>query len=459
MEYTAPDAVGAGSSNNLRSIRSSCDRCRFHKLRCDRSASDGPVELPCGRCARAKTPCVLGRRRPANKRQPSVSTTKSSTSSTATTATTATADAEQHGETVTYPHPQASFPSQSQLPTPTPTSPTIPRATPSAQSWENQHDYERVHENESENENESQNGMSGMHDVADNHPGQENSMSGWGSMPQGMEFNLNDTFIFDADLLDPPPWLPAPILPDQSTDAATMMNTTSTAVPGQRLIMLIANMQQCLQILEHGPWQKDSANTLDDYPVGTVLHLSQELGSIASSVLSRGCIMGTITRREYVSETESPAGGEAHTTEPKGIDGGSDTVTPLLVLSGYMSLVRIYSIVLGHFQTHISSVPSNSNADHSSGMRSASTNPTLQLGELPCTSVAPILGKIHTALRMLLAAVHGVEEKLGPGGAVARNLVVALLAQDAVLDIGDFHGGLLTKMQLVKEILQEKMNL
>jgi hypothetical protein len=101
----------------------------------------------------------------------------------------------------------------------------------------------------------------------------------------------------------------------------------------------------------------------------------------------------------------------------------------------------------------------NSNTDHSRRVHSASANPKLQLGELPCTSAAPVLGRIHTALRMLLAALHGVEEKLGPGGAVARNLVVALLTQEAVIGTGEFHGKLSSKMQSMKELLQEKMNM
>jgi hypothetical protein len=297
--------------------------------------------------------------------------------------------------------------------------------------------------------------MLGMNDVAGNHSGQQDDMTSWGSMQQ--DFNLNDVFIFDADLLDPSPRFPAPVLPDQSTDAASIMNTESSAVPGERLITLIAKMQQCLQILQHGPWQKDSSNNLDDYPVGTVLHLSQEFGSIASPVLSRGCIVGGIMPREYISAIENSTDGEAHPTKLKDMDSGSDTVTTLLVLSGYMLLARIYSIVLGQFQTHLSNVSLNSNTNHSRRVHSASANPKLQLGELPCTSAAPVLGKIHTALRMLLAALHGVEEKSGPGGAVARNLVLALLAQEAV--IGEFHGKLSSKMQSMKELLQEKMNM
>lgn len=408
--------------------------------RCNRSTGDGAVELPCERCTRAKTPCVVGRRRPAKKRQPSVSVTKTSMPTAART-NASTADAGQHFEA--YTHSQSSFPTQSQLLTST--SSTIPSAS-SAQTWESESD------------------IWGLQDVADIHTVQENCTSDWDSMPQDMEFSFNGISMFDADLRDPSSWLHAPFLRDQSTDTstdtATVMNTKSSADPEQRLILLITNMQQCLHSLEHGPWQDNSTNTLDDYPVGTVLHLSQELVSIAASVLSRDCIVGTMTRRKFASAIENPAGGGAPTTENKVINVGSNnTAAPLLVLSGYMSLMRIYSIVIGHLETHIRSASSNSNADHGSGLCSPTTNPTLQLGQLPCTDVEPVLGKIHTALRMLLTAMHGVEEKVGPGGAVARNLVVALLAQEAVLDNGDLHGVVLKKMQSVKELVQDKMKM
>lgn len=305
---------------------------------------------------------------------------------------------------------------------------------------------------------ENENLILGMNDVVDNQSGQQDGLISWGSMQQ--DFNLNDAFIFDAALLDPSSWFPATVMPDQSTDAARIMNTMSSTVPGERLITLIAKMQHCLQILEHGPWQKDSSNSLDDYPVGTVLHLSQEFDSITSPVLSRSSILGRITPLEDFSAIKKSTDGEAHTTKLKDMDGGIDTVTTLLVLSGYMSLARIYSIVLGQFQIHLSNVSSNQhNPDYSRRVHSANANPTLQLDELPCTSAAPVLGKIHTAIRMLSAALHGVEEKLGPGGAVARNLVVALLAQEAVIGTGEVHGGLSSKMQSTKELLQEKMNI
>ena len=293
--------------------------------------------------------------------------------------------------------------------------------------------------------------MAGVHGVSNNLPGQESGMSGWGCMQQ--DFNLNDAFVFDDDMLDPESGLTSPALPSRSTDAVMAINKANSTVPVHRLVELIAEMQQCRQILEHGPWQNDDANSLDDYPIGTVLHLSQQFRAIASSVLSRGCVVGTLTPRGCISATEAATGGA---TKLKNIDGECDTVTTLLVLAGYMSLEHIYSIVLDHFQTHLSSIPSNGNTNHISRVHSASSNPTLQLGELPCTSVAPVLDRIHTAVSMLLAALHGVEEKLGPGGAVARNLVVVLLAQEGVLGAGKFNVGLSRKMRSVKELLQEK---
>ena len=298
--------------------------------------------------------------------------------------------------------------------------------------------------------------MLGMNDVSDD-INQQNELI-WDSIHAQQGLGVNDTFIFESDLLDLSSWLPTPAVSDQSVDNVVMIDASSSVIPGERLVTLIARMQNCLQILEGRSWGDDSEDNMDDYPVGTVLHLSQEFGSIASLILSRGCVLGTITPREYISagENDTDADGNGHVIKPREIDSGSDTITTLLVLSGYMSLTRIYSLVLGQFQTHISSL--NSNHTPSNGVQTASTNPTLQLGELPCTSAAPVLGKIHTALRMLLTALHGVEEKLGPGGAVARNLVLAQLAQEAVVGISEI-GGLSRKMISMKEVLREKMNM
>ena len=53
MDQHTMNSASFGSSGNR---RSACDRCRKHKLRCDR----GPDSLPCLRCAKVNAQCVMG---------------------------------------------------------------------------------------------------------------------------------------------------------------------------------------------------------------------------------------------------------------------------------------------------------------------------------------------------------------------------------------------------------------
>lgn len=361
-------------------------------------------------------------------------------------------------------------------------------------------------------------------------------IAGWDWLPHGFSlddaFIMDDAYIMDADTdpLDPAlrPPSPSPVLPApgqhptldgtiNTSDSATTTRINSgcpgsVTVPGQRLLALIADMQQRLRMLEEGPWQHDSARSLDDYPLGTVLHLSEEFGAVAGSVLAKACCAvgspssrtpgaastggdlrqtatttTTTTKRDDI-ETWGEGAAGSRPGSGSGSGTGSvlgqtrvddfDTATTLLVLVGYMRLLRIYGIVLGHFQVHLSRIPPGSNLNNpmpgrhhyhggggcsgSSAGTNTSTSPSLQLGELPCASAGPDLGRIHTAVCMLLAALHGVEDQLGRGGALARNLVVTLLTQEAVIRAGELQdgcGGLGGKVQSVKELLREKIGL
>lgn len=346
----------------------------------------------------------------------------------------------------------------------------------------------------------------GLHDSADGvqinvqdhqHDGHIQGIGGWDLLQHG--FGLEEAYIAEAepDLLDPvlqSPSLSLPGLRNQDSNitvsGSTIAADTSTSspssatIPGQRLLALIAEMQQGLKMLEEGPWQHHG-HSLDEYPVGTVLHLSEEFAAITGSVLSKAsCAVGAPSSR--MPDVVSTGG--AHTAS-KGsdgkfrVEGGSglesppgsskgndyDTTSTLLVLVGYMLLIRIYGIVLGHFQLHLTRIPSVSNLGNmmpghagSAGNASTSTSPSLQLGQLSYASAVPDLGRIHTAVCMLLAALHGVEEQLGRGGAVGRNQLVTLLTQEAVLRAGELQdgcGGLGGKVRSVKELLREKIGL
>jgi hypothetical protein len=282
------------------------------------------------------------------------------------------------------------------------------------------------------------------------------------------------------------------------------------------LLALTAEMQQTLKMLDEGPWRLGTGdeageNSFDNYPVGTVLHLLQEFGAVAGPVLSKAAsaaeamtASSTTKERNFGSGGASSDGsdnggmserGEApHTSErgsevvegegagtagPTGDGTAVNTATIMLILSGYMWLSHICNTVLGHFHTYLSRIPPGANRPDIPGQvggsgggggggatRSATstTSPTLKLGELPCFSAAPDLGKIHNALSMLLAAMGGIEEQLGAGGVVARNLVVSALVSHGAVDgtCGELEDGyrkLDQKVQSVKVLLREKMGL
>ncbi|KAK1763075.1 putative transcriptional regulator love [Phialemonium atrogriseum] len=476
-------AVNPTASTALQSIRSSCDRCRFYKLKCTVPAeSDAPVS--CERCTRAKVSCIFGRRRRA--------------------ARSGAGDAKRQRPTL---------PRRSTSPAPAPRSsaeggastatPLCEIATAAASPGQ---DTQLVKD-----------AADSIHVHVPDHQQQSNyiqGINGWDLLQHN--FSLDDANITDAgpDLLDPAlqspsPFLPAPgqqptpngtIITMSGSTAAPEVNTSSPSsatLPGQRLLTLIAEMQQRLRMLEEGPWQHGSARSLDEYPVGTVLHLSEEFAAVAGSVLSRAsCAVGVPSSR--ISEVGSTGGRTtttATTTTTKCDDGkfwgegmaglGSqsgpmmvndcDTTSTLLVLVGYMLLIRIYGIVLGHFQVHLSGIPSGGNLNHmmpghggsasssnANTSTSTGTSPSLQLGELSFASAVPDLGRIHTAVCMLLAALHGVECQLGRGGPVGRNQLVTLLTQEAVLRAGELQdgcGGLGAKVRSVKELLREKIGL
>ncbi|KAK3307750.1 uncharacterized protein B0T15DRAFT_391055 [Chaetomium strumarium] len=218
-------------------------------------------------------------------------------------------------------------------------------------------------------------------------------------------------------------------------------NNSAAAVAGQGLIQLVSEIQHQLRQLEEGPWHTDSASSLDDYPVGTVLALAKQFSALAGSIL--GC-MGREQQQQTANDDATP--------------------TVLLVMCGYMWLVRIYAVVLGHFQRHLDHMPANQ-PDNAAApcIPSASSPHALRLGELKCADATLGLQQIHTAVCMLLDALHDIESHLGCAGAVGRDMAVALLLKSGKSpedsDASSSGGLLARKATAVKELLRRKMGL
>ncbi|KUJ22235.1 uncharacterized protein LY89DRAFT_762198 [Mollisia scopiformis] len=413
------------SGSSLLSLRMSCDRCRTQKLKCSVPADSST----CQRCQRARVSCVFGRRS-SSERTLRKATHRADQSTTASTAS---------------PEPQ-------QLVTPLEPEPMLLNAP----------ELKLSSCNTQPNWNDLTPDIHGLL------PEWDSDMESYDRLQSGLALDID---MFIAGQPDLTPWPQLPNLTSTTSwpvdDLASASNTVSTVqsrdavLASQRLTTLVSEIQQQLKMLEESRWHTDSVGSLDDYPIGTVLELSQQFSAIAGPILS--C---------RASELEE-VGDEENGNEKKTNNAAVDTPTLLLVMCGYIWLVRTHCVVLGHFQKHLNCRPALHPYGSISGNRSPSTimspisgitsttaprNPTLRLGQLPCADMALSLQQIYTAVGMLLDVLHDIEGHLGRGAAVAR-----VMAATSLLDWGRRHdgcySGLNKKATSVKELLREKMGL
>ncbi|OAA66675.1 Zn(2)-C6 fungal-type DNA-binding domain protein [Niveomyces insectorum RCEF 264] len=476
-----------GPDNNYSlSLRLSCDRCRIQKLKC----SMPPGGIVCERCQRAKVACVFGRRVPSRRalnnararrfdyQQPNLDPALAPTERPSGTTTTTTASETPAGAAAGRP------------PTPiaerAPTGSSAPGFEPGSFTTES-----------------GPNDMAlGLHDMmgcdSDTHG------SSW-LQPEILPRNPTDTYDAAAASLDALPWSQLASLAtaagSQVADGTTVFGggggggggdsgcnggrqasdeSRNGTTVNQQMTALIAEVQQLLQTLESSPWQTNSADSLDDYPVGMILTLSQQFGSLAGPAC-----LGSEASGESPSDKTDSVGGSSSSIEV-------DALTMMLVMCGYMLLAHLYDVVLDHFQSHLSHMPpgndhhlpamagvgatthgvipasvggpssgsgsgsSNSNSNSSGGGGVDVGRPALSLSELSFTNATLSLHKIHVAVGMLLSALHEVKTHFGFEVATARDMAVNLLltsrrCNDGCLsDLGD-------KATAVKELIREKM--
>ncbi|KAF5704417.1 transcriptional regulator [Fusarium mundagurra] len=274
-------------------------------------------------------------------------------------------------------------------------------------------------------------------------------------------FSLDDGSTFEMSGSDPPQWsystssTGATRLPTDSNAAlnASTNNigrSSNATAAVQRLTALVPEIQQQLRRLEEGPWHTDSAQSLHDYPVGTILELSQQFSTVAGSILSR-------TGYNNGEDDDEHNGERSANCSP------SDTPTMLLIICGYIWLVQTYSVVLGHFQKHLNRIPTGDPRPLGTSTCvispiASSTSTKFRLGELPCTDVAMSLQQIHTAVRMLLDVLHEIEGHLGREAVGACGMAATLLLSLSKSQNGTSRDvGM--KATAVKKLLREKMGL
>lgn len=240
-------------------------------------------------------------------------------------------------------------------------------------------------------------------------------------------------------------------------NSCSFICSSGDLVREQRLPSLVADMHRQLRTLETGPWQDDGTRTLDDYPVGTILNLSKEFSNISVCIFNEARAPKHVTASNPTEEGNAEIarslleGTSAETEQPD-----VDTVTALLLLSGYLTLVRMFEVVLDHFKRHLTSLQSVS-CDRSNAAFGIDSK--TQLCQLPGFEFS----QIHTAIEVLVAVFEEIEESLGQGGSVGKELVMTRLLQDGWLEAPGTEksqcsfSGLSGKFESVKVLLKAKM--
>ncbi|KAK7746563.1 hypothetical protein SLS62_009360 [Diatrype stigma] len=224
---------------------------------------------------------------------------------------------------------------------------------------------------------------------------------------------------------------------------------SSHAIP--RLSALVAEIYETCGMLKDSHWAANMHNpaAMNDYPIGRVLHLSQEFthvlqnmawttGRLPSSDLdpmspsdcvdpqisssypssayglaipiSNGSVIGQSAGILEAGLQERAAFASRQSPSPAGC-GLIDAPVMLLVLSCFISLTKLYGIVFTHFESHLSGLPPASLSTGSAADIGLIRSRGLQLGELPLLDET--YSKTYTGVRMLLDTFQSAEDVIG----------------------------------------------
>ncbi|XEU94840.1 hypothetical protein FSHL1_000124 [Fusarium sambucinum] len=385
------------SNQNNQSIRSSCDRCRSHKLKCTVGQEDASR---CIRCIRAQVTCVFGHRSQ-SKRSTNVKKTdlKSGTNSQDT----------------------ASL----QVSGTVPDSPDL---------WV---DRQEVREGLLI-------GSDGGPSMDDGHLwadlGTNHDLSLFDLTPSSLPTHNSQQQFSATDFCSVPMALHSTLSASNSQewqfDLSQYPDQTATAPHAiVQLSTLVAKIHETSKTLQESFWTSLSdSNQLKNYPIGRVLSLSQDFSTILECIwmsktmdfkqpssfaasenhgqdaTSSFGIEDALDYGEFLPTVgTSPGSSDLSTSTHSSVATAVDMPTMLLVLSCYTSLTKLYSLVFEHFESHLSHLP------HSFASHTACASPKwglgLQLGELP--SADETCTKVYTAVQILLDAFQSVEDVVG----------------------------------------------
>ncbi|KAL4971411.1 hypothetical protein BDW66DRAFT_155684 [Aspergillus desertorum] len=436
---------------DLLSLRSSCERCRFHKLKC----TVPPNSTRCVRCARAKVDCTFSRR--AKGRRQELGRDRHRNTS-------------RRGNGDINVNAEAPSPSDADLDTLNgvgsigldielgpelgDAQDTVPTRLHALldESWALPH---------------------GAGDIAD-----YSTISSWldvqdaaaalNTAEDDRENRAAKTSLYGLEICNEVP---------NTLQLETAAAPASTPAPLLRLSNLAVRIHETMSTLDRGSWTaSESFAQLEEYPIGSVLSLYQELSSVLRDMaelrphLPRGTGLASLPIPECF-----PLDIEPSFSSRRAKHGGDERCTPtqLLVLSCYISLTALFEIVLSHFNNSLAKDSGGPAGAHSGiglgrGFEDVTGKPGIRLGELPRTN--DMWSRMWMAIYLLLRAFQSIEDGIWPpegasqgeqplGGVSMGDERAEELGYAGELKLTGLKYRLLQKVQGVKHLLQEKMNL
>ncbi|KAF4335198.1 C6 transcription factor [Fusarium beomiforme] len=390
------------------SVRASCDRCRFHKLKCIANAEDKSVPQKCARCIRAKVECVYSQRaRP--KRQKNLESDGSSGEGDAGPLTPPNGS-NNTGEELNFDNFDSSY-----------------TGSPDIWAMLNTSDFGMQLEEPAMtfgNLAQTPSGVasasaSGLHvgSMLDVMPNQilGNALI---TEPTTPKFDQNTALDASARM--------TPLMHDFGQSQTHGNVDGNGASPITQLSNLMADIYRTLAILTASSHaNKYPSFNFCEYPIGTVLHLARTLVEVVPQVTGSfhtasafAQDMAGVSRRDSISSV-SPFNSYSYYADLQSVTPPSSTAssskdsmdppTKMLATSCYFSLRRLYCLVLTHFEAYLRMARPAFMGEFLS--HNAAGVKALQLGELPLAD--ELCSRLGTAVKLMLDALRSAEEMLG----------------------------------------------
>ena len=373
------------SASDFQSLRSSCERCRFHKLKCTVLPETPGEPTRCARCTRAKVECVFERRARGKRTRQSLNDSRLDWGYPSPAGTDSSGDALPHETPRSTDNYTTRAPSRNSIfKTPTALNPddmnvdflfqqnqgfdpSVPILDPSTYNLWNMASTSNVF------------GNSFSNPVGSHNPGIGIQLPS--GLPRKPSTEPREKSIPRS----------------QSVPRSQSTSEVKGSASILRLSTLVTDIQQTTINLENSEWAYNVKQSgLERYPVGVVLQLAHEFSSILEN----------LPRISDSHNMPSPPIQPSASVDSNSLDAS----TRLQMTSCYLLLTKLYGIVFSQMHDYLKATPSDILSPQLSSSATME-NATLRLGDLTYSN--DMWTKIYTVFRVMLDHLRNIGNAIG----------------------------------------------